>query len=103
QIIGEDPNTTTLAWDGPAGGNMLRWDAWYDKISRLGFDGKNSATWAMIRAGNFSTYSELSDLKFQDFTGGCIDLGNGEGRGIAEELITRSRFYRCGTAIATWD
>ena len=102
-IIGQEPNTTIIKWAGPQGGNMLWWDAWYDKISRLTFDGSSSAYWAIVRKGSFSTASELSDLIFHDFTGGCINLGNGESQGIAEELITRSRFYRCGTAIATWN
>src|SRR5262249_4074019 len=101
QIIGADPSTTKIVWDGAAGGTMLRWDAWYDKISRLTFDGDSTAGWGIVRAGSFSTYSELSDLQFQDFTTGAINLGNGEGNGIAEELITRDRFYRCGTAIST--
>jgi hypothetical protein len=102
QIIGEDPTTTKIVWGGAAGGTMLRWDAWYDKISRLTFDGNSTASWGVVRAGSFSTYSELSDLQFQDFTSGAINLGNGEGNGIAEELITRDRFYRSGTAISTW-
>ena len=34
-IIGEDPATTTLRWDGPEGGTLFAWDAWYSKISRL--------------------------------------------------------------------
>src|SRR5262249_4355700 len=53
-------------------------------------------------AGSFSTYSELSDLQFQDFTTGAINLGNGEGNEVSAELITRDRFYRCGTAVSTW-
>jgi hypothetical protein len=43
QIIGQDPTTTKIVWDGAAGGTMLRWDAWYDKISRLTFDGNSRA------------------------------------------------------------
>jgi hypothetical protein len=65
EIIGADPNTTTLAWDGPSGGTMLRWDASYDKVSRLTFDGKGTASWEIVRAGGFSTYSEMSDLIFK--------------------------------------
>ena len=84
QLIGEDPTTTKILWDGAAGGTMLRWDAWYDKISRLTFDGNSTAAAGIVRAGSFSTYSELSDLQFQDFAGGAIILGNGEGDGIAE-------------------
>jgi hypothetical protein len=103
QIIGADPSTTKIVWGGAAGGTMLRWDAWYDKISRLTFDGNSTAAWGVVRAGSFSTYSELSDLQFQDFTSGAINLGNGEGHEVSAELITRDRFYRCGTAISTWD
>src|SRR5436190_3370577 len=103
QIIGADPTTTKIVWDGAAGGTMLQWDAWYDKISRLTFDGNSKAGWGIVRAGSFSTFSELSDNQFQDFTAGAINLGDGEGDGIAEELITRNRFYRSGTAIATWN
>jgi hypothetical protein len=103
QIIGADPTTTKIVWDGAAGGTMLQWDAWYDKIGRLTFDGNSRAGWGIIRSGSFSTYSEVSDNQFQDFTAGAINLGNGAGGGIAEELITRNRFYRSGTAIATWN
>src|SRR6266508_5750596 len=103
QLIGEDPSTTKILWGGAAGGTMLRWDAWYDKISRLTFDGNSKASWGVVRAGSFSTYSELSDNQFQDFTGGAINLGNAEAGGIADELITRNRFYRSGTAIAAWN
>src|SRR5262249_11448529 len=99
QIIGADPTTTQIVWGGAAGGTMLRWDAGADKISRLTFDANSNASWGIVRAGSFSTYSELSDNQFQDFTGGAIDLGNGEANGIAEELITRNSFYRSGTAI----
>jgi hypothetical protein len=101
ELIGEDPTTTKILWDGAAGGTMLRWDAWYDKISRLTFDGNSSAAAGIVRADSFSTYSELSDLRFQDFAGSGIVLGNSEGAGTAEVLITRSQFYRCDTAIGT--
>ena len=103
ELIGEDPTTTKILWDGAAGGTMLHWDAWYDKISRLTFDGNSTSSAGIVRAGSFSTYSELSDLQFQDFAGGGIVLGNGEGDGTAEVLITRSQFYRCDTAISTWN
>jgi hypothetical protein len=103
QIIGEDPSTTKIVWGGGAGATMLQWDAWYDKISRLTFDGNSTASLGIVRAGSFSTYSELSDLQFQDFTSGAIELGNGQGSGNAEELITRDRFYRCGIAISTFN
>jgi Ca2+-binding RTX toxin-like protein len=99
ELIGEDPSTTKILWGGAPGGTMLRWDAWHDKVSRLTFDGNSKADWGIVRAGSFSTYSEVSDNQFQDFTAGAINLGNSEGFGIAEELITRNRFYESKTAI----
>jgi hypothetical protein len=103
ELIGEDPTTTRILWDGASGGTMLRWDAWYDKVSRLTFDGNSRASTGILHAGSFSTYSELSDLQLQDFAGGGIILGTAEGNGTAEVLITRSQFYRCDTAISTWN
>jgi Pectate lyase superfamily protein len=103
EIIGADPNTTILAWDGPSGGTMLRWDAWYDKVSRLTFDGKGTAGWGIVRAGGFSTYSEMSDLIFKGIAGVCLNLGNNEPNGTAEIMVLRDRFYRCGTGVTTWN
>lgn len=42
-VIGEDPATTTLRWDGPADGVMLDYGAWYSKLGRLTFDGQGKA------------------------------------------------------------
>ncbi|MDH4241167.1 MAG: glycoside hydrolase family 55 protein, partial [Phycisphaerae bacterium] len=42
-VIGEDPSSTILLWDGPADSTMFQWDAWYSKISRLTFDGRGQA------------------------------------------------------------
>ena len=82
---------------------MLKWDAWYDKISRLTFDGKGSAGTAIQRGGGFSTYSEISDSVFKD-AGVCLDLGSASANGIAEEMILRDRFYRCtGIWSANWN
>jgi Pectate lyase superfamily protein/FG-GAP-like repeat len=103
QLIGDNPLTTTLVWDGPADGTMLLWDAWYDKVSRLGFDGKAKAANGLLRRGSFATYGELSDLQFKDISGACIYLSDGQGAGIAEQAVLRNRFYRCGSAIALWN
>ena len=43
-IIGENPATTILRWDGPSGGDMFHFDAWYNKLSRITFDGQGTAT-----------------------------------------------------------
>lgn len=102
-IIGEDPATTVLAWHGPADAAMLRWDAWYDKVSRLTFDGRGIAGTGIQRAGGFATSSELSDLQLQDLRGSGIDLGHGEANGIAEQAVLRCRFLRCGTGLDCWN
>jgi hypothetical protein len=34
-IVGEDPDTTILHWDGPAGGTLFQYDTWYAAIRRL--------------------------------------------------------------------
>jgi pectin methylesterase-like acyl-CoA thioesterase len=103
QLIGEDALTTSIVYDGAAGGVMLRWDAWYDKVSRLTFDGKGKAKDGLLRAGGFATYGEISDMQFKDITERCINLGNGEQQGIAEQTIIRNRFYRCGAGITMWN
>ncbi len=105
QIIGEDPATTVIAWNGPDGKWMWGLDAWYCKVSRLGFDGRGKAGTGLMRWNNFSTYCELSDLWFKDISGSGICLGsntNGH-EGQAEHAIERCRFARCGTGILTAD
>ncbi|WP_222592827.1 glycoside hydrolase family 55 protein [Meiothermus hypogaeus] len=101
QIVGEHPENTLLVWDGPSGGTMMRWDAWYDKLSRLTFDGQGRAANGLVRAGGFATYGELSDLIFRDISGTCLNFGNGEVNGVAEQAVLRSRFYRCDIGLAT--
>ncbi len=103
QIIGEDPQTTTILWDGADRGTMLHWDAWYDKISRITFEGAGKADQGILRAGGFATYGELSDLFFKNFGGGCINLSNGSGGGIAEQYIVRNRFYNCQTGLVLYN
>ena len=100
-LVGEDPATTILLWDGPAGHPMLRFDAWYSKVSRLTFDGRGKANGGLLRAGGFSTYTEHSDLVFKDINGIAMNLGNAEAQGIAETAVLRCKFLRCGEGIST--
>src|SRR5262249_30043696 len=91
-IVGDDPDTTTIAWDGPAGGTMFSLDAWYNKVSRLTFDGKTTAGIGLSRGPGFATYGELSDLVFKDFQQGAgILLGSNMTQGIAEQAVLRDR------------
>jgi hypothetical protein len=100
-LIGQDPATTVLLWDGPADKPILRYDSWYCKVSRLTFDGRGKANGGLVRAGGFSTYCELSDLVFRDIRGIALNLGNAEPYGAAEHAVLRCRFLRCNEGIST--
>ncbi|MCU0874227.1 MAG: glycoside hydrolase family 55 protein, partial [Pirellulaceae bacterium] len=100
-LVGEDPATTILLWDGPAHQPMLRFDAWYSKVSRLTLDGRGKANGGLVRAGGFSTYNEHSDLVFLDINGIAMNLGNAEAQGIAETAVLRCKFLRCKEGIST--
>jgi hypothetical protein len=99
-LVGEDPATTTLVWDGEQGGTLLEWDAWYSKISRLTLDGAGRAG-QMLRYGPaFSTYNETSDLTFRDADCGLV-FGEPATAGQAENTVLRCRFLRCQTGLMT--
>lgn len=99
-IVGEDPRRTTLRWDGPTGGTLFQWDAWYSKISRLTFDGAGRAGTALLYGPAFSTYNETSDLVFRDTTNGLV-FGGPDTAGQAENAVLRCQFLRCATGIQT--
>jgi pectin methylesterase-like acyl-CoA thioesterase len=96
-IVGEDPSTTVLVYDGPAGQDMVHLDMWYGTVSRLTFDGKGKANVGLYRGDSFSTYCELSDLWFRDVAVG-IQLGSDASQGQAEQAVLRCRFDRCSDA-----
>jgi hypothetical protein len=91
-IAGEDPERTTLRWDGPAGGNMFRYNAWYTSLSRLTLDGAGKARVALQHGEAFTTGNEITDMIFKDVQTG-IEAGMRDG--IAETAVLRCRFYRC--------
>ncbi|MBM3501439.1 MAG: hypothetical protein FJX74_22525, partial [Armatimonadetes bacterium] len=71
-VIGEDPATTALQWDGPLDGTMFAWDAWYSRISRLTLDGAGKAAAGLVYGPAFSTYNETSDLWFRGMQNGLV-------------------------------
>ncbi|MHB1038290.1 MAG: glycosyl hydrolase family 28-related protein [Pirellulales bacterium] len=95
-VVGEDPATTVLRWDGQPGDTMFRFDAWYSKISRLALDGAGRAGVALNYAPRFSTYNETSDMIFQDAKVGMLMGGGPDGQ--AENEVLRCRFLRCTDA-----
>ena len=99
-VVGEDPASTALLWDGPADGTMFQWDAWYSKISRLTFDGRDRAGTGLIYGPAFSTYNETSDLVFRDVKNGLV-FGGEKTNGQAENEVLRCRFVNCQTGIQT--
>jgi hypothetical protein len=99
-VIGEDPTLTTLRWDGPEGGTLLQWDAWYSKISRLTLDGAGRADIALLYGPAFSTYNETSDLIFRQSKAGLV-FGSPKSNGQAENEVLRCHFLGCETGIQT--
>jgi len=98
-IVGEDPATTVLRWDGKEGGMMFQYDAWYSKISRLTLDGAGKAGVALAYGNAFSTYNETSDMVFQD-AGVGMSMATG-GHGQAENEVLRCTFRRCRRGLQT--
>lgn len=96
-IVGESPQTTVLRWDGPAGGTVFQYDAWYSKISRLTIDGAGRAGTDLAYGPAFSTYNETSDLILRDAAFGLL-FGGDQAKGQAENEVLRCRFLHCTDA-----
>lgn len=101
-IIGADPATTTIRWNGAAGGTLFTVDGVaYSRINRLTFDGVSSAavlvdqSWT-CGANYFDTGNEYADDVFKDAGTGL--RGGNNGCGFAETSIWRSQFQRLSTA-----
>ena len=102
-IIGADPATTSIKWNGASGGTMFSHDGYYCAIRRLTFNGNSGlAGTGLLRGNNFSTYSEISDCDFLNMAS-RHPVRRKQRRGIAEDLIKRCHFTNCSTGIQTWD
>ncbi|HZY83823.1 MAG TPA: glycosyl hydrolase family 28-related protein, partial [Gemmataceae bacterium] len=99
-VVGEDPATTALVWDGEAGGTMFQWDAWYSQVTRLALDGAGKAGTCLVYGPSFSTYNETSDIVFKDAKSGLV-FGGPKTNGQAENEVLRCRFLRCETGVQT--
>ncbi len=96
-VIGESPESTVLKWDGPTGGAVFQYDAWFSKISRLTIDGANRAQVGLQYGPAFSTYNETSDLIFRNVALGIL-FGGDKYAGQAENEVLRCRFFGCSDA-----
>jgi len=94
-IVGEDPSSTVIVWDGEENGIMFLYNAWYSRVGRLAFDGSGKALTAIRHGPAFTTYNEFSDMIFRD-VGFGIEAGMKDG--IAETAVWRSQFLRCTKA-----
>ena len=102
-VIGEDPASTILKWDGPVDGTMLNYNVWYSRIGRLTLDGQGKASVALAYGPAFSTYNETSDMIFKDVKTG-LQMGTLEGLGQAENAVLRCQFLRCSEqGLLTWN
>ncbi|MCS7253973.1 MAG: glycoside hydrolase family 55 protein [Armatimonadetes bacterium] len=104
-IIGEDPKTTIIKWDGEKDGIMMQYGAWYARMCRLTFDGAGKAKTAILCGPRFATYNEFTDIIFRD-VGFGIEAGRHGTQGIAETVVARSHFVNCSTAgisIQNWN
>jgi pectate lyase-like protein len=101
-VIGENPDTTSIVWDGPRGGTMLLVNGIaYSRITRLTFDGRRTAAIAVDQsfdntAPHFDTGNEYADDVFADVEFGIH--GGFKDFGFAETSIVRNRFIRNTTA-----
>lgn len=101
-IVGEDPATTAIVWDGPPGGTMLSVNGVaYSRFVRLTLDGRRRASAAVDQSydgvrPHFDTGNEYADDRFVDAGHGI--RGGFKGNGFAETSVVRSRFIRNTTA-----
>ncbi len=107
QIIGEDPATAIIKWNGAAFGTMLYVNGWYMRVSRLTFDGNGTAERGIFHTGGFSTGCEWSDLFFVNFNP-VYSIGldfSAPVNGQAENAIMRCRFtgVKYGIMSCNWN
>ena len=101
-VVGEDPATTVIKWDGNDKGTVFSYTAWYSKISRLTIDGSGRAAIALLYNGEkFSTYNETSDMVLKNSAVGLQFGGQGGDMGQAENMVHRCRFQNCGIGLTT--
>jgi hypothetical protein len=109
-VIGQDPATTILKWEGAAGGTMLYATAWrYSRLARFTLDGSTTAQilvnqdWdSATYGGKFDTGNEYLDLRWKDAAQGL--WCGASGQGCAETTVRRNVFQGiAGSCIQTWN
>jgi len=94
-IVGEDPATTSIVYDGEQGSRIFYYSPWYARMMRLTLDGRGRAKDAIFHGKPFATALGYTDMVFKDVEFG---IEAGERDGIAECLVLRCKFIRCSKA-----
>lgn len=101
-IVGEDPRTTVIRWDGPAGDSMMWMAGWHSgKISRICFDGNGTAGSGLRIERDFDiglnqTNNRISWCIFRDMARGVENTREIPGASTDSEMgFLGCRFYRC--------
>jgi hypothetical protein len=107
-LVGADPAATTIVWNGPAGGTMLRTSGSFDTLfSRLTWDGAGTAGIGIAQWWNFVTDNanyqgsiKHIDEVFRNMGVGIYGgrLGTDYGQGDSETLIERVTFQSISIA-----
>lgn len=114
-MIGENPATTTLLWDGASGANMLVVNGGFGhRFSRLTWDGKSKANiglalwWDASTNMNYGGSSRHTDEVFKDMAIGIMAgrLGANYGQLDSEGQVYRLKFLRmskAGITTGSWN
>lgn len=102
-ILGEHPETATLLWDGPEGGEMMWFNGKNSRFGRFTWDGNGKARAGLLfhwngRGKNIdqgpSYRLKLLDLRFKDMGTG-VDAGGKLGWLDSEVVLQRCIFTNC--------
>jgi len=107
-LIGANPTSTTILWNGPAGGTMLRTSGSFDTLfTRLAWDGDGTAAigiaqwwnFAVDRANYQGSIKHIDEV-FRNLGIGIYGgrLGTDYGEGDSETLIERVQFQAMSVA-----
>ncbi len=109
-VIGENPETTVIRWDGPSDGDMLYANGVrYSRWARLTWDGAGRARCAIShgwdgKVQGAATGNEHADEVFRNLQFGI--RGGTRNRMDAETTVLRCRFLRCsraGVSLESWN
>jgi len=107
-IIGEDPLTTIIKWDGPSNGKMFLLNGVsYSEYGRLTWDGNNEAAVAVAHEWDRKVKYANSGSAHYDEIFKNVGTGLKSGNNMdAEFSIRRCRFYNCsstGISLQGWN